>query len=120
MLLGIEDGRFVSSLDPDPNAAEAVAGCANDGTFPVLIGDDDRVMLAAPIILYDHPEIAPESEGDLCDATEIDEILALRILTLTDEEKAEARATDPRAGGHRRSHRRHDAGGVGAAARHHA
>ena len=54
-------------------------------------------MLSSPIILYDHPQIAPESDGELCDATEIDEILALRVLTLTDEEKAEARATDPRA-----------------------
>jgi hypothetical protein len=96
LLLGVDDGTFVSSLDPGADAALAVAGCTNDGAFPVLVGDDDRVMLAAPIILYDHPAIAPESEGDLCDATEIDEILALRILTLTDEEKAEARATDPR------------------------
>jgi hypothetical protein len=96
VLLAVDDGAFVSSLDPGDDAARAVAGCTNDGTFPVLVGDDDRVMLAAPIILYDHPEIAPESDGDLCDATEIDEILALRILTLTDEEKAEARATDPR------------------------
>ncbi len=96
VLLAVDDGAFVSSLDPGDDAARAVEGCTNDGTFPVLVGADDRVMLAAPIILYDHPEIAPESEGDLCDATEIDEILALRILTLTDEEKAEARATDPR------------------------
>jgi hypothetical protein len=41
--------------------------------------------------------VAPESAGDFCDATEIDEILALRVLTLTDDEKAEARGTDPRA-----------------------
>jgi hypothetical protein len=54
-------------------------------------------MLSSPIILYDHPAVAPESPGDLYDATEIDEILALRVLTLTDDEKAEARATDPRA-----------------------
>ena len=54
-------------------------------------------MLSSPIILYDHPAIAPESAGDICDATEIDEILALRVLTLTDDEKAEARGTDPRA-----------------------
>ena len=97
MLLGVDDGEFVSMLDPDEGAEVAVAGCAGDGTWPVLIGDDARVMLAAPIILYDRPEIAPESDGDLCDATEIDEILALRILTLTDDEKAEARATDRRA-----------------------
>ena len=54
-------------------------------------------MLASPIILYDYPQIAPESPGDLCDGTEIDEILALRILTMTDEEKREARGSDERA-----------------------
>ena len=63
----------------------------------MLVGDADDVMLASPIILEEHPQIAPESQGDLFDATEIDEILSLRTLTLTDEEKAEARATDPRA-----------------------
>ncbi len=97
IMLAVDDGRFVSLLDPPPAAAEAVAGCANDGAFPVLIGPSDDLVLASPIILYDHPEIAPESTGDLCDATEIDEILALRVLTLTDDEKAEARGTDPRA-----------------------
>jgi hypothetical protein len=60
----------------------------------VLISDD--VVLSSPIILYDHPAVAPESQGDMFDATEIDEILALRVLTLTDEEKREARGTDPR------------------------
>ena len=77
VLLGVDDGMFVSLLEPGEGPAPAVAGCTSDGTLPVLIGHDDRVVLAAPIILYDRPEIAPESEGDLCDATEIDEILAL-------------------------------------------
>ena len=54
-------------------------------------------MLGSPIILYDYPEIARESTGSLFDATEIDEILMLRVLTMTDAEKAEARATDPKA-----------------------
>ena len=54
-------------------------------------------MLSSPIILYDFPAVAPESAGDFCDSTEIDEILALRVMTLTDEEKAEARGTDARA-----------------------
>jgi hypothetical protein len=62
----------------------------------VLIGRDD-IVLSSPIILYDHPEVAPESPGDLYDATEIDEILALRVVTLTEDEKSEARGTDPRA-----------------------
>ena len=98
-LLAVDDGAFVSLLDPPEAAAEAVAGCTNDGTFPVLIGQEGEtgVMLSSPIILYDHPAVAPESAGDFCDATEIDEILALRVLTLTDDEKAEARGTDPRA-----------------------
>jgi hypothetical protein len=54
-------------------------------------------MLSTPIILYDHPELAPESPGDLYDGTEIDEILSLRTLALSDDEKLQARATDPRA-----------------------
>jgi hypothetical protein len=95
-MLASDDGTFVSLLDPPPGAAQAASGCRQQGLFPVLIGGGD-VVLASPIILYDRPEIAPESPGDLYDATEIDEILALRVLTLTDDEKAEARATDPRA-----------------------
>jgi len=56
-------------------------------------------MLCSPIILYDYPQVAPESAGDLFDSTEIDEILSLRILTLTDDEKAEIREGDDRARG---------------------
>jgi hypothetical protein len=98
-LMAVDDGAFVSSLDPPEFAQAAVAGCRNDGAFPVLAGEkgDDRVMLSSPIILYDHPAVSPESAGDFHDATEIDEILALRVLTLTDAEKAEARGTDWRA-----------------------
>jgi hypothetical protein len=99
VLICVDDGAFVSSIDPPDDAAEAVASCANDGLFPVLVDDGhgSDVVLASPIILYDHPSVAPESVGDMFDATEIDEILALRVLTLTDEEKAEARRTDAKA-----------------------
>jgi hypothetical protein len=98
-LLALDDGEFISLLDPPESARPAASTCANDGAFPVLIGPEDAHdrMLASPIILYDHPAVAAESGGDFCDATEIDEILALRVLTLTDEEKAEARGTDQRA-----------------------
>ncbi len=91
-LLEVEDGAFVSSREP------AAALCQNLRTWPVLVGEpgERRVVLSSPIILDDYPQIAAESPGDLCDATEIDEILTLRILTLTDAEKREARATDPR------------------------
>jgi hypothetical protein len=95
-MLAIDGGRFVSLLGPPEGARGVADNCHNDGTFPVLVGHDD-IVLSSPIILYDHPEVAPESMGDLYDATEIDEILALRVLTLTDAEKSEARGTDPRA-----------------------
>ena len=98
-LLHSDDARFISLLEPPEFARAAVDACTNEGTFPVLIGDPDdpTTVLSSPIILYDHPAVAAESPGDMCDATEIDEILALRILTLTDDEKRLARSTDPRA-----------------------
>jgi hypothetical protein len=74
----------------------ATKQCQNDGTWPVLVGDAGTA-LCTPIILYDYPTVAPESAGNLFDGTEIDEILTLRTMTLTDEEKREARATDSRA-----------------------
>jgi hypothetical protein len=98
-LIGVPGGSFISMTDPPEWASPEVAACHNEGTWPVLAGpaDCEDLMLSSPVILYDHPEIAPESAGDLFDATEIDEILTLRTLALTDEEKREARATDPRA-----------------------
>ena len=95
-MLAVDGATFVSLLDPPDDAAEAARACRSDGTYPVLIGRDD-VVLSSPIILYDHPEVADQSPGDLYDALEIDEILALRVMTLTDTEKAEARGTDTRA-----------------------
>jgi len=98
-ILGIRDGEFVSLLEPPEKFREAVASCQNNGTWPVLVGADGTrdCVLSSPIILYDYPQIAPESAGDLFDGTEIDEILTLRILTLTDEEKREMRGTDEHA-----------------------
>jgi hypothetical protein len=99
LLLEAGDGEFVSLLEPPPEAADAAGRCHQDRCWPVLAGEagSSDVVLGAPIILYDHPQIAEQSHGDLFDATEIDEILTLRVMTMTDEEKAEARATDPRA-----------------------
>ena len=98
-ILSIENGEFVSLLDPPGNLKSLVAECNNIGTWPVLAGEggDRHTMLSSPIILYDYPQIAPESPGTLFDGTEIDEILSLRILTLTDEEKHEMRQSDERA-----------------------
>jgi hypothetical protein len=99
VLLGISGGEFVSLLDFDPAYREAVAACCNTGVFPVLVGEepDRSMMFCSPIILYDYPKIAPESEGDFFDGTEMDEMLTLRVLTLTDSEKREMRNGDPRA-----------------------
>ncbi len=97
-ILSIEDGVFVSLLEPPDEWREAAASCTNIGVYPVLAGEPGRrdVMLSSPIILYDYPEIAAESPGDLFDGAEIDEILTLRIMTLTDEEKDEIRHADDR------------------------
>lgn len=97
-ILGVEGGAFISLLDPPDALVDAAAACDNRGTWPVLAGapGDTDTMLSSPIILYDYPEIAPESPGDLFDGTEIDEILTLRILAMTDAEKAEMIATDER------------------------
>ncbi len=95
-VLSLSPGAFLSSVEPPEWAKPAVAECTNERVWPVLVGDADTV-LCSPIILYDYPEIAEQSAGNLFDGTEIDEILTLRTMTLTDEEKREARATDPRA-----------------------
>jgi hypothetical protein len=90
-------GEFISLLEPPDSAADAVSRLVQHRCFPVLAGrpGERDLLLISPIILYDHPEIAEQSEGALYDSTEIDEILTLRVMTMTDEEKAQARATDP-------------------------
>lgn len=97
-ILGIDRGHYVSLLDPPEELRDAAAACKNVGTWPVLVGEEkDRdAMLSSPIILYDYPRISPESPGALFDGTEIDEILTLRIMTLTDQEKAEMAQADER------------------------
>jgi hydrogenase maturation protease len=97
-ILRLDGGAFVSLTDPPARFAAAAAACENQGCWPVLVGSEGerRTMLASPIILYDYPQIAPESPGGLFDGTEIDEILSLRILTMTEAEKREAAAADSR------------------------
>jgi hypothetical protein len=91
-------GAFVSLTDPPERYRAAADECRNEGTWPVLAGEpgDHSVLLSSPIILEDHPRIAPESPGDLFDGGEIDQLLVLNILAMTDEEKREMRASDPR------------------------
>jgi hypothetical protein len=99
LVLGLTGGEFISLLDPGDTYRESAAACSNVGVFPVLAGEepDRSMMLCSPIILYDYPKVAPESAGDFFDGTEMDEMLTLRVLTLTDAEKQEMRTGDPRA-----------------------
>jgi hypothetical protein len=97
VIICVDGGAFLSMTDPPEWAKPAVSSCDNVGCWPVLASRDRKVVLASPIILPDYPEVAPESAGELYDGTEIDEILTLRTLALSDDEKREARATDPRA-----------------------
>ena len=90
--------RFVSVIDPPERYRGAVGATSSDGCWPVLVGDPAarEQMLASPIVLPDFPAIAPESPGDHFDGGEIDELLVLNILGLSDDEQAEMLATDPR------------------------
>jgi hypothetical protein len=98
-ILNVQGGEFVSLLEPPGDLGDLAAACENIGAWPVLVGDKGQhdTMLSSPIILYDYPQIAPESPGALFDGTEIDEILTLRIMTLTDAEKLEITSGDERA-----------------------
>ncbi len=97
-ILTVNGGQFVSLLDPPEALLDEVSRCSNLGNFPVLVGvqPEREMLLCSPIILYDYPQIAPESAGEFCDATEMDEMLTLRVMTLTDEEKDEMQFADDR------------------------
>ena len=90
----VAQGQFVSLLDPPADLRAPAASCKQQGVFPVFAGvaGDGSAMLSSPIILYDHPKVAANSNGDFFDSTEIDEMLTLRVMTLTDAEKNEIRA----------------------------
>jgi hypothetical protein len=92
-------GAFVSLADPPDHLAQHARACNNVGTWPVLAGEegDRSKLLSSPIILEDHPRIAPESPGDMFDGGEIDQLLILNILGMTEAEKREMAASDPRA-----------------------
>jgi hydrogenase maturation protease len=98
-ILHVGGGEWLSLLDPPADARDLVPSCLNVGVWPVMVGEahERDAMLASPIILYDYPKIAPESAGEFFDSTEIDEMLSLRILTMTDGEKQEMRDGDERA-----------------------
>jgi hydrogenase maturation protease len=99
MVLTARGGAFVSPTDPPDELREPAGDCENVGVWPVLVGENGsrETLFASPIILSDYPEIAPESPGDLFDGGEIDRLLILNVLSLTDAEQEEMRASDARA-----------------------
>ncbi len=102
-LLYAHGGLVLSALDPPGESIGVTGTLVNQHTWPVLVGDEHAdsqrspLVLSSPIILYDFPTVAPQSEGDTCDATEVDELMMLSVLSLSEKERDEARATDPRA-----------------------
>jgi hypothetical protein len=94
-LLEVDAGSFVSPLEREGKLGEAVAGCEPVNTFPVLAEDGDRAVLGAAIALPEHPELAPESLGNLFDNTEIEEALLLHVQALSDGEREAISGQDP-------------------------
>ena len=94
-MLEVEGGEFVSPLERDGEVGEAVSACRDVNTLPVLVGDGDDAVMGAAIMLPDHPELAPESLGNLFDNTEIEEALLLHVQTLSDEEREDIEEQDP-------------------------
>lgn len=99
LIVNCKNGSFVPPTDPPNQWRVHSEACRQDGLYPALVGapPSRQTLVGSPIIVGDYPVIASESPGDLFDMTEIDELLSLRILTLTPEEKAEMAACDPRA-----------------------
>ena len=83
----VAGGRFISPLE--------ATGCENVNSWPVLATQADDAVLGAAIMLPDHPQIAPESKGNLFDSTEIEEALLIHVLALSDDEREAAAAQDP-------------------------
>jgi hypothetical protein len=84
IVIQLSAGRFLSPLETE---------CGSVNTFPVLATPNDDAILGAAIVLPDHPQIAPQSHGNLFDNTEIEEALVLHVHSLTDEERGSV--TDP-------------------------
>lgn len=72
-ILLIRDGEFVSNQNPGPEWEAAVKECSNEGTFPILIGEENRIMLSSPVILYDHPRLHGDNRSDIFDNLESEE-----------------------------------------------
>ena len=90
------EAQFISHLDPPSQWQSAIDACRNIHTWPIIVDDDNRALLSSPIILNDHPQINPQSAGDLFDSTEIEEALLLHVNLLSEQEKERICSNDPK------------------------
>jgi len=88
--------KFISQTDPGDKWEANIEACENMNTWPILVEQDDKTMLSSPIVLYDYPEIASESMGDMFDSTEIEEALVLHMATMPEAEKEKIEQGDPK------------------------
>ena len=98
-ILQIGKGKFISLRETQKEFESPAGTCKNIGVFPVLAGEKNKQnsVLSSPIILYDFPEVSENSFADFFDGTEIDELMVLSILALSDAEQEEIRKTDEKA-----------------------
>jgi hypothetical protein len=94
-LLEVAGGEFVSPLERDGELGAAIEACDSVNTYPVLVGEGETAVMGATIMLPDHPELAPESLGNLFDNTEIEEALLLHVQALSEEEREGIAQQDP-------------------------
>jgi hypothetical protein len=86
VVLRTSSGRFLSPLEHPGD---------NINSYPVLATPEDDAVLGAAIVLPDHPQVAPESAGNLFDGTEIEEALLLHIQALSESEREDIIQQDP-------------------------
>jgi len=94
-IVHLEGGTFASPLEREGALGTAVAECESVNTYPILATPEDDVLVGAAIVLPDHPQLAPESRGNLFDGTEIEEALVLHVMALSADEREQIAAGDP-------------------------
>ena len=94
IIINAVNGQFISHQNPNEQWKASIESCKNLNTWPILIDESDTTLLSSPIILYDYPQIHPQSATDLFDSTEIEEALLLHVAVLSDEEKERIAASD--------------------------
>lgn len=99
LVLRTDAGSFVSLTDPPQRLRARAAACRNVGLWPALVGPRAArdTLMCSPILLRDHPALAPERRGDPYEAGEVEQLLALPSLGAGEKEQRELAGSDARA-----------------------